>query len=83
MEQAVQDMDWWVDQAIIELSYLEKTNLDRHLEENQVEGSDGIIRFKRVYRDIARYRRDHSRIHKVPLDSNQMTLINDFVEKYK
>jgi hypothetical protein len=82
-EQAVQDMDWWIDQAIIELISLEENNPDGKLEENPVVGTDGILRYKRLYRDVARYRAAHPRTHKVPLDSQQLKIIDTFVNKYK
>ena len=83
IEEAIKDMDWWVDQAIMELQYLEEKYPYKHIEQNKPTGPEGIITYKRIYRDIARYRRDHPRKHKVPLDSHKLKIIDAFVKKYE
>ena len=80
---AVEDMDWWVDQAIMELSHLEEKYPDKNLPEATVGGPAGIIKLKRVYKNIARYRDEHPRVHTVPLNEDQLKAIALFVKKYK
>jgi len=80
---AVEDMDWWVDQAILELSFLEEKYPDKNLPEVTVGGSESTIKFKRLYREIARYRDAHPRIHTVPLNEEQSKAISSFVKKHK
>ena len=82
-DQAVKDMDWWIDQSILELQFLEKTYPEKQLEKNLVPGTDGTFIMKRLYRDIARYRNANQRKHLVPLNSMQLEIIDDFVKKYK
>ena len=83
IEEAIKDMDWWADQAIMELLYLEEKSPYKHIEQNKPTGSEGIITYKRIYRDSARYRRDHPRKHRVPLNSHQLKIIDAFVKKYE
>jgi hypothetical protein len=80
VDQASEDMDWWIDQAIIELMYLEESNPGKKIEENPVSDS---LRYKKIYNNIARYRVKNPRIHKVPLDNQQMKMIETFVNNYK
>ncbi len=82
-DQADKDMDWWVDQAILELQFLEEKYPEKQLEKNPVPRTDGTLIMKRLYRDIARYRNDNQRKHLVPLNSRQLEIIDEFVKKYK
>lgn len=81
-DQSVDNMDWWIDQAILELMFLEETYPDKKLEENFVPGSDGILQYKKLYQGIAQYRLNNIRRHKVPLDDKLLKIIDDFVKKY-
>ena len=83
IDQAVEDMDWWVDQAILELQFLEEQYPEKQLEETPIQGTDGTLRMKRIYRNIARFRSEHPRKHIVPLNLQQLEMIDKFVEKYK
>jgi hypothetical protein len=78
---AIKDIDWWVDQSILELYYLEQKYPEKRLDDNFIPNTD--IKMKRIYRDIARYRYEHSRVNNVPLTKEQMKLIENFVEKYR
>ena len=83
VDQALDDMDWWVDQAILQLQFLEEQYPERQLEETLIQGMDGTLRMKRIYRDIARFRNENQRRHIVPLNSQQLEMIEKFVGKYK
>jgi hypothetical protein len=81
--QAVEDMDWWVDMAIIELNYLEEKHPNIHFSEVNVPNTDGVLQMKTLYKKIAKYRNEHPRLHKIPLNSHESKAIESFVEKYK
>ncbi len=82
-DQAVEDMDWWIDQAILQLQFLEEKYPEKQLVRNPVPGTDGTFIMKRLYRDIARYRNDNQRKHLVSLNSRQLEIIDKFVKNYK
>lgn len=68
--------------AIVELQYLEETFSKEDWAETPIQGLEEV-KMKKIYGDIARYRLDHPRKHKVPLDDNFKRLIDTFIEKYK
>jgi hypothetical protein len=45
--------------------------------------SDSGLKMKSVYKRIAQYRKNHPRLHTVPLDPAEQRQINAFVEKYQ
>ena len=88
-----EDIDHWIDLGIIELSFQDDENVRREL---PLELQNEINKLKQdlmtlqpetpskelIYRKIAKYRKEHSRIHSVPLDTNQINLIDKFIKKY-
>jgi hypothetical protein len=78
---AKDDIDWWIDQAIIELLWLEERY--PHGDWDNVQQQDAPFSAKRFYREIAQFRRDHPRRHSVPLDAKTLGQIEKFVEKYQ
>lgn len=82
IDDAKNDIDYWLDLAIVELQYLEESLPNEAWAETPVQGLEEI-KMKKLYGDIARYRLAHPRKHKVPLDDKFIRLIDTFVEKYK
>lgn len=81
MENAKNDIDWWIDQAIIELQFLEERY--PHGDWAAVQFQDSTTRMDRFYKRIAQFRRDHPRRHSVPLDAESLKRIEIFVQKYQ
>jgi hypothetical protein len=75
------DIDWWIDQAIIELQWLEERHLD--CDWGAVQSKDSPLPMGTFYRKLAHFRRDHSRQHSIPLEANSFGLIERFVKKYQ
>ena len=80
---AVEDIDWWIDLAIIELNYLDEKYPDKNLSEIKIPNTDGDLEFKRVYKKIVEYRKKNPRTHNKLLNSHESKAIESFVEKYK
>lgn len=80
---AVEEIDWWIDLAIIELNYLDEKYPDKDLSETKIPSTYGTFKFKRIYKEIAGYRNKNTRTHKKPLNSHESKAIENFVEKYK
>lgn len=80
LDQAKEDMDWWIDQAIIELQLLEEDHPNGDWAAVQV---DSHLRMSALYRSLAQFRRDHSRYHSVPLGAESLKRIETFVKKYQ
>lgn len=76
------DIDHWLDLAIVELQFLEESFPNEAWAETPLQGLEEI-KMKKIYGDIARYRLNHPRKHKTPLDDNFKRRIDAFVEKYK
>ena len=88
-----EDVDYWIDLGIIELNFQENAKaskklpselqneinkIKKDLNTNQPDApSDELINSK-----IAKYRKEHPRIHSIPLDEKQKKLIDNFVKKY-
>jgi hypothetical protein len=78
------DLDWWIDQAIIELQMIEERYPLGSWETVQAPHvPDPEFQMRILYRAIARFRRDHPRRHSVPLDEGSLKRISDFVQKYQ
>ncbi len=82
VDDARDDMDYWLDMAIVELLFLEESYPNENWAETPLQGLEEV-KMKKIYGDIARYRLAHPRKHKVPLDDNFKRLIDTFIEKYK
>ncbi len=82
VNEARNDIDYWLDLAIVELQFLEESFPNEEWAEIPIQGLEEV-KMKKMYGDIARYRLDHPRKHKVPLDDNFKRLIDAFIEKYK
>jgi len=92
-EKMKEDVDYWIDLGIVELSFQEDENVSKKLpielqnEINKIKhdlnaNQPEIPSYELIYRNIARYRKDHPRIHSIPLDEKQKELIDRFIEKY-
>jgi hypothetical protein len=75
------DIDWWIDQSIIQLQTLEENHPDGDWE--AVQPMDSPLSMGVYYRKIARFRKDHPRQHVIPLDDDSLRLIDKFVDKYQ
>jgi hypothetical protein len=82
VDDARNDIDYWLDMAIVELQFLEESFPNENWAEIPLQGLEEV-KMKKIYGDIARYRLAHPRKHKVPLDDNFRRLIDTFIEKYK
>ena len=82
VEDARNDIDYWLDLAIVELQHLEESYPNVDWSENPVKNLEEV-KMRRIYRDIAQYRLNHPRKHNVPIDDNYKRLIDAFIEKYK
>jgi hypothetical protein len=82
VDDARNDIDYWLDMAIVELQYLEETFPTEDWAGTPIQGLEEI-KMKKIYGDIARYRLAHPHKYKVPLDDNFKRLIDTFIEKYK
>jgi hypothetical protein len=82
VDDAKNDIDSWLDMAIVELQYLEESIPKEAWAETPVQGLEEV-KMKKLYGDIARYRLSHPRKHRVPLDDNFKRRIDAFLEKYK
>jgi hypothetical protein len=80
LDQAKEDMDWWIDQAIIDLQLLEEEHPNVDWAVIQV---DSRLRMGPFYRNLAQFRRDHQRHHSIPLDAESLKRIGTFVKKYQ
>ena len=69
--------------AIIELNFLDEKYPDKNLAERNAPNTDSILQMKFLYRNIAKYRYENPRIHKIPLNTHESKAIESFVEKYK
>lgn len=84
VDDARNDIDYWLDLAIVELQFLEESYPNTRWDETPIrELQEFKVNMRKIYGDIARYRFDHPRRHTIPLDANQKRLIDTFVEKYK
>lgn len=81
LEGAKNDIDWWLDQSIIELEFLEERY--PHGDWAAVQPRDSPLRMGSFYKRIAQFRRDHPRRHSVPLDPESLKRIEIFVQKYQ
>jgi hypothetical protein len=81
LDETKKDIDWWIDQAIIELQWLEERHPHGDWGSVQMQGSPLPIRT--FYKRIAQFRRDHPRRHSVPLDAESLKRIEIFVQKYQ
>lgn len=81
LEETKKDVDWWIDQAIIELQWLEERFPAGDWGSVQLQESP--LPMRNFYRRIAQFRRDHPRRHSVPLETDSLKRINKFVEKYQ
>jgi hypothetical protein len=82
VDDARNDIDYWLDLAIVELQFLEETYPNTQWAETPVKNLEEV-KMRKIYGDIARYRLEHPRKHTVPLDDNFKRLIDTFIEKYK
>jgi len=82
VDDAKNDIDYWLDMAIVELQFLEESYPNENWAETPLQGLEEV-KMKKIYGDIARYRLAHPRKHKVPLDDNFRRLIDTFIDKYK
>jgi hypothetical protein len=82
VDDARNDIDYWLDMAIVELQYLEEAFPKEDWAGTPIQGLEEV-KMKKIYGDIARYRLDHPRKHKIPLDDNFNRRIDTFIEKYK
>jgi hypothetical protein len=82
VDDAKNDIDYWLDMAIVELQFLEESYPNTQWAETPLKGLEEV-KMRKIYGDIARYRFDHPRKHTVPLDENLKRLIDTFIEKYK
>ncbi len=82
VDEAKNDVDYWLDLAIVELQFLEESFPNEAWSETPVQGLEEV-KMKKLYGDLARFRLNHPRKHKVPLDANSKRLIDTFIEKYK
>jgi hypothetical protein len=82
VDDAKNDIDYWLDLAIIELQFLEESYPNTQWAETPLKGLEEV-KMRKIYGDIARYRLDHPRKHTVPLDDNLKRLIDTFIERYK
>ena len=82
VDDARNDIDYWLDMAIVELQFLEESLPNENWAETPLQGLEEV-KMKKIYGDLARYRLAHPRKHKVPLDDNFRRLIDTFIEKYK
>jgi len=81
-QHAKDDADWWLDQSIIELQWLEERLPVGRWESVPVADMPNM-QMKTLYRSIARSRRDHPRHHSVPIEPATLKRIDDFVRKYQ
>ena len=81
-DEASNDIDYWLDSAIVELQFLEESYPETRWNEIPIQGTEEV-KMTNLYRNIARYRDTHPRRHTISLDANQKRLINAFVERYK
>jgi len=82
VDDARNDIDYWLDLAIVELQFLEERYPKTQWAETPLKGLEEV-KMRKIYGDIARYRLDHPRKHTIPLDDNLKRLIDTFIEKYK
>jgi len=82
VDDAGNDIDYWLDMAIVELQFLEESFPNENWAETPLQGLEEV-KMKKIYGDIAHYRLAHPRKHKVPFDDNFRRLIDTFIENYK
>jgi hypothetical protein len=82
IEETKKNLDWWLDQEIMDLALLEESYPQGQWGEVTVD-RDSELKAKAFYRKIAQYRKNHPRLHSVPLEPAQRRLIDAFVEKYQ
>lgn len=80
-EEIERDLDWWIDQAILELVLLEERYPQGDWE--HVQYQDSQVQMQHFYRRLAQFRRDHPRRHAVPLESKRLKQIETFTQKYQ
>ena len=81
LEEIRKDLDWWIDQAILELVFLEERY--PHGDWDAVRLQDSPLGMGSVYRRLAQFRRDHPRLHSVPLEPERLKQIELFTQKYQ
>ena len=82
IEETKKDLDWWLDQEIMDLALLEESYPQGQWGEVPVD-RDSELKAKTIYRKIAQYRKNHPRLHSVPLEPELIKLIDAFVAKYQ
>ncbi|MHB1309539.1 MAG: hypothetical protein ACYC23_20900 [Limisphaerales bacterium] len=81
LDEIQKDLDWWIDQAILELVLLEDRYPRGDWEAVQLQ--DSPLEMRSYYRRLAQFRRNHLRRHSVPLESERLNQIELFTQKYQ
>ncbi len=81
-EETKDSIDWWIDLSIMELASIEE-HFPKHNWGDVSLNEDSVLKMRAAYRQIAQFRRDHPRRHRIPLEPAQLQVIQSFVEKYQ